>query len=763
MGTLSLSRVLSAMLITSMIGTEVRPLGASAFADPPRTGPSPADIERARSQGTSDGRPDGEREGRDRGPEDGRREGQREGRERGYRECFERERDRARDAGYHTGYQDGQNQGNREGLSRGAADGDSKGLTEGRNDGLRRADRDADRAASPLGRDQGYAEAERTDANARGYADGLVAGDKRALKEAQDKDYPRGRVDYRNERFNEAIENRDSFSQRPSPFNSIKIPGVAGSLSAMRSARDNTGAFNDNLRLNGRANPDYRYSNPRKTFASPEENNAYQSAYRQAYADGFRGSYDSAYRNAFDREFRDGQRDGCRDAERQDFRRYYDEGYTRGHDEGYSVAYRSAYDSAYRHSYDISFRNASDRAYDESYDSYYHDHFESARRAAYSERVGQLYNAGFARGDLEKFNQMYPTYAAQEYARGRADEDQDFAQRPVRMLGAQATETVLNGLFEPGEHLRVKVQLRNFAASALANRDIVLKVQAVDANGVIVSEPEATLVRGLRAKSQTEVNDALQFTLTDAVVNRATQVVVTAFYQGRNVGMETIRLTAKYWVQLEFAETPRLLEGLEATLKVKVRNQSPNTETGLVKLEVLSNSQVIQLVRKDAAVNTLAAGETKVVEFVAIARSPEAAVRAPLAFLATTSTGRRIGVMDFTGSVPLINDYRINVEQDVSLLRKPGITRVPYRIRNISSRLLFKGLQLKARIIDADDATNFKVLGPNPQYLTPLENGQLLTFVIPVMANTVSRGATIELEVQEDGRTTVIHQLNFKE
>src|SRR5690606_32706147 len=106
-------------------------------------------------------------------------------------------------------------------------------------------------------------EAEQTDAYDRGYRDGLVAGDRRARQTAIDRDYPRGRKEYRDGRFAEPIQSEDAFSQlgpRPEMDESKASP-----LFSLANAKP----------MAALASPDYRFSNPRRTFPTPQENSAY--------------------------------------------------------------------------------------------------------------------------------------------------------------------------------------------------------------------------------------------------------------------------------------------------------------------------------------------------------------------------------------------------------------------------------------------------------------------------------------------------------
>ena len=131
----------------------------------------------------------------------------------------------------------------------------------------------------------------------------------------------------------------------------------------------------------------------------------------------------------------------------------------------------------------------------------------------------------------------------------------------------------------------------------------------------------------------------------------------------------------------------------------------------------------------------------------------------PLLFEAAGS-GRRWGLLDLTKELPVVNDYSIRLSSDVAALKRQGVARLEYVIRNESSRLGFQGLQLHARILGSSTA-EFQVIGPNPLLLSPLVPGQAVSFLVPVLALRDGLAGTLELEVKENGQTVVIHRKEF--
>jgi hypothetical protein len=190
-----------------------------------------------------------------------------------------------------------------------------------------------------------------------------------------------------------------------------------------------------------------------------------------------------------------------------------------------------------------------------------------------------------------------------------------------------------------------------------------------------------------------------------------------------------------------------------------VTNQSQRASDAGAVVSLATTSTAVQIAQAQQTIGSLAPGQSTVVTFSAVDQASDGPLNLPLAVSVSLPSGRRVGLLDTTDQVAVQNDYTISVG-GVSTLRGPGIARVQYTITNVASRLLYKGLQLKVTVLGAN-ASTFTVLGPNPQYLTPIAQGKSISFVVPVLSNGTNSGSTLQLEVDEDGRTVVVHQLAF--
>src|SRR5690606_34227358 len=129
-------------------------------------------------------------------------------------------------------------------------------------------------------------------------------------------------------------------------------------------------------------------------------------------------------------------------------------------------------------------------------------------------------------------------------------EAEDFRLRPLRVLEAEITETIDNGLFEPGEKLHARVRLRNFAAAGLAGRDVQLSIVALDEGSSVISIGHEVLVRDLRSRSITDVHRALELRLNPSAAGKVSRFVIRARYQGREGGEQTVEIEANYMLDV---------------------------------------------------------------------------------------------------------------------------------------------------------------------------------------------------------------------
>ncbi|OFZ18600.1 MAG: hypothetical protein A2X94_01530 [Bdellovibrionales bacterium GWB1_55_8] len=704
----------------------------------------PSEIETARTEGQADGAADGAREADARGNA----EGMAAGRDAGYKDAFARcerqEQKRARDNGFADGFLRGEAEGVELGRAEGTAEGDRKGFEEGRADGMRRADTDAKREAPPKGSAAGIQEANGSDTAERAARDGVVAGDRDALKKAEAEDYPFGRRQYRDERFAEAIEHTDLLENL---LSSTQKQGVS-SRSFVRVSGVSAPA------------PDNRFFNPRRQYPSQQENLAYSEAYALAYNAEFRSSYEAIFQPVFDQARRTGEEAGCEAARQADYRSFYQTGWNDGKPKGYAKSYRAERDKSARAAYQSRFQEASNTAYQQTYNTAYERYFEQARSEAFAKRVGEIYQAAFIDAHDRRFAETYPGHAQSEKERGRKEEHEDFVLRPVRLIEGSVVESVADGVYEPGEALAVSLVLRNFADHELKGEDIKIQVESLSPTLLTLPSGETTLSRDLQRKSIVKVKRGFQFYLNESALGRTAALRLTAFYKGRVIGEVSLQPRGQYSMEIQIVETPVLKEGLEAALRVKVKNRSQLPSEDGMRVSFRTKSRQVEVKNSDVALPSFRPGEERMVEFPMIART-EGRVNLAYAVEATVGSGRRVGILDQTGSLPVRNDYTIEPITNLTELKSAGIVRLGYLVTNVASRAITKTLELSIRIESKSAEDVFAITGPNPQFLRPLVYGQQSRFVAPVVVKSSNSGGAVFLELREAGRTVIIRKFEF--
>lgn len=736
------SASLAVVLILAQIAGGI-PLSASAAYDP--------DLDRIRAEGRADGTPDGEREGRERGGADGVDSGKRKGYQQGYDQCLNQRKQQAYDQGYFEGQNRGEQEGSRDGQFRGYADGLQLGEADGRRDGDRRAEGQASRDAESPGRAKGRQEADATDSFQKGMAAGAIAGEQRARDTALKQDYPRGRSDHQALRFAEPIrsENSEDLARQPAP---------QGAPAGNRSAAPQQRFGLQMMMVDASASPDFRYARERRQYPDPAKAAAYSEGYRAGYIAGFKSAYSSEFSRSEQLALAQGREKGCQAANLVNVRWNYELGVRQGYELHYRRAFDYSYSLAYRMSYDQAFPRASADSYRQNYSGHYNRAFENFRADAYRTRVDELYRDGYAREESATFGRNYPAHAARENARGVADEVQEFIARPVRSVEFGTREEFADKVFEPGERVDFSFRLRNFSDQDLAGSDLRFEVEVSDAS-ITPLRAKDSATQSIPARGAIRVQGILPVRFNEEGLGKTSTVTLRAYWRGQLVDSRTASFRIQNRAVLEFAEKPSLREGLETTLKVKVSNVSSAPISGPIAVELRADSTKVELLDTRAALATLEAGESRVVEFRVIGRTELDSENLPFAVQVTDGSRKRVVARDFTGAVPVINDYRVKVAS-VSGAFKEGVSRIQYVVRNASSRLLFSSLELHARMLDASGAVRSDVtwIGFNPQYLMPLERGEQARFVVPVFLKSAAQGGSIELEVRENGVPVVIHR-----
>lgn len=726
-------------------GSIVLALLPTAYADPSLNDAA------ARSAGYADATPDGEREGRERGHQRGTREGYDDGYREGFSRCEREEREAAYRQGYQDGEHHGQNEGEHRGSTEGRSNGDASGRRDGYADGVKRADNDANRDATPPGRNEGIAQAERSDAKSRGRAEGLVAGDRDALERAQSFDYERGRKDYRAERYREDSV-QDEFAQKAGPLPLNTPLDLVSNLRLL----NHTGL--ESVRPVPHESPDFRYRQLRRSYPTPNETAAYAQGYDQGYREAFQMAFQNNYLNAYYANNPRGESDGCRIARNRD----YSADRNRGYREGYDVAYRRAYDSAYnrefRIAYDAIFLVASREAYNSTYQSAYNKHYEAARTAAYQQRYREIYSAAFNAAHDEKYAQVYPGYAAKYFQIGRADEAKDFKDRPLRLTHIYVTETSPNGVFEPGENLRIKFIVRNFDPAVINAQSVKLQL-STSSQGIVLTKPVELLSKSLKARSVTIVREALGFEVKEGA-RGALGVKLVVLKDGKEMDSLAVDFSSANLVSLTAGALPQLKEGVPAKLPVIVENSGNQPTPEDLSVTLSSDTFFLDIQNPTVLVGALAAGEKRTIEFEVLPkRLNDSQVTIPLKIEAKAA-GKRVGFATANAVATVSGSYKIELASSILKLHEPGTYQMKYQVTNTMDRASSSKLSVTARVL-GQEASKFQITSMMPLVIDVLKPGSKSMVTFPLRVLEKNGGGQIEIIVMESNRIVSRSVTNF--
>lgn len=488
----------------------------------------------------------------------------------------------------------------------------------------------------------------------------------------------------------------------------------------------------------------------------------YKPAYEQGFLSTFKTEYVATYKLAYETQYRPYQEQGCREARKADYRRDYDQAYRRSFDETYRLVfdqvYRTTFDKAYREM----FATASAESYDRNYPGHYDVHYAAAKAKAFEARKDQLYAEAFHSAKAAEYATKYPGYKKIVVARGRADEADEFARIPVRLIGIAMKESIKDGVQEPGEKLTVDMDLRNFAETPITANEIDIRAVAKTA-GVAIPGSVAILTKGLAAKSLTHVIGALDVRLDESALGKTALLEIQISVRGNRLATETIKLTAKTLTTLALLETPVVRLGYPGSVRVRVTNQSSLALPENATLGLTTNMQGVVFSKSSDAVDGLRAGEARDVSFPFNADNYQDGQQVKFVASLNLASGRRIGLLNESREVPSIQDYqfRMSGSNDNADLRKKGKERMKIAVKNVSSRQATETLTLTVSIT-GPNAANFQFVKGNQMAYSPIAPGQESdSDKIVINSRKENSGGTLVFEVREGGRLLGITRQNF--
>jgi hypothetical protein len=482
----------------------------------------------------------------------------------------------------------------------------------------------------------------------------------------------------------------------------------------------------------------------------------YKPAYEQAFLATFKTEYLNAYRPGFDQQYAAYRPNGCNDARRADYRRDYNDSYKRSYDETYRLVFDRVYKQIYGQAYNAAFTTSSNATFNQTYQGHYDTHYAEAKAKAFAARQDQLYTDAFNAGKNAEYAAQYPGYKKTVIARGRTDEAADFVRIPVRLIGLAMKEAVKDGIQEPGEKLTVDMDLRNFADTPIAARDLDIRAVA-KTTGVALPGSVVILKKDLTAKSLTHVTGALDIRLDESALGQTAQVEIQISVRGNRLATETINLNARTLTKIALVETPVVRLGYPGSVKVRVTNQSSLVLPENATLSLSTNMTGVTFSKSSDAVNGLGAGEARDIEFPFQADNYADGQDVLFTAALNLTSGRRIGMLNESREIPSLQDYSFKASNgvllgDISDLRKSGKTRIKIYLKNISSRQATETVTLTASVI-GPNASNFSFAKGQQDSFQPIAPGQEVeSNKMVIKAKKSNSGGTFVVEVREGGK-----------
>ncbi|NDD92209.1 hypothetical protein EBZ37_09000, partial [bacterium] len=319
-----------------------------------------------------------------------------------------------------------------------------------------------------------------------------------------------------------------------------------------------------------------------------------------------------------------------------------------------------------------------------------------------------------------------------------------------------------DAIIEPGEKIGFWFFIRNYADQDMPSNELRFEVET-SGQGILPLRQSDVPSSLIPTRGAIRVKGAVPVVVSESALGKPVSATVRVFWRGTLLGSKTYSFQVRNRATIDWVERPILREGLETQVKFRIQNNSSQAISGPIRLELRSDSRQIELVQSTADLPALAPGESREASFKIVGRTDRDLLEIPLALALSDGSRKRVAARDFSGSVPVVNDYRVKLTQGLEGLKNNGVARLAYAVRNVSSRLIFGALELQARVIDAQgrEVSGVRWIGFNPQFLMPLERGQQVSFVIPVVLPQGLLSGMVELEVRENGVPVVIHQARF--
>jgi hypothetical protein len=459
-----------------------------------------------------------------------------------------------RELGQFRGERDGRVTGLRDGDARGTADGKSRDYADGRNKGISQSQADAPNPKTvPVSRD------------GSAYADGKKAGYDFGYSSSNNQvSYKIGREagekNGSTRAYNDAqVREPVGYSEREQTYLNAPLKKVnLGEVSLLSNFKGAQGRYSDD--------GEDKYYNPRP-------GNVPHPRIKQFYM----GYYDSTYREVLARVYRSNY-DSARDA-----------------------AYSSNYASAKKAALAKDYPESRTLGYNQAYLGFAEGNAQGSQQK------------GFDEGDRAAYAAKIEGEKTKAYNAGVARCDALYTKNPViKVVSIDLVDSDRDGINRPGETVQAIYVVKNFGLVAKTDLNAEASVQSGSAS---VVEARAA-VPSLPPQSEATVAGKAQIRIADAAADGSSMQVAIRLVDKNEVSRQSFSRQILYPTVAQIVDFDGvIIPEQETKIKVTLSNRSRSAQA--LTVDMSTEASKIQVNQSQLSIDSLAAGETKSLEFVA--------------------------------------------------------------------------------------------------------------------------------------------------
>ncbi len=473
----------------------------------------------------------------------------------------------AQDFGSLEGSKKGTSLGKKEGALDGSHSGRQEGGLSGKEHGLIYGYDKGRTEGKAQGRKEGYESGWNTPGKEEeGYKEGLIAGDKEALRQAKKTSYKQARKDKREELMSRELK-------------SIEFENNSSTL-----ASRNLAAFINHETISFEETHNSTYEGFNSTLhddlnVSSEAPNVERICRRISQREGIHKVVPQVEDNCNFRyeEINNFCKEKFKLSLTKEFKRTYKKRYQSSKFENCVPSYESA------------FQDYKDTRYKEGYNETYQKAFAKGKKRGSHDIWEKGYNRGFQKG----YDENIEDYKKQQYTLGLKDEENFFMNHPVlafnQLVSDQLTAKI-PGSIVAGDKFALHMSFANFGFVGTRDSDVKVELEALTNNILIPSDKRVVSIRRLPEEALCYVKNVSTFEISkNALVAQRARLKATAYLPNGKKKSQVISLSISSLLQMEIRKIvypKKAVESTRLTLSVYLKNTSVNNPQGNVTLSL---------------------------------------------------------------------------------------------------------------------------------------------------------------------------------